>query len=248
MSGREANLVTISLDEVFHNGLMAEISQKPGIAQKVWDAMDKVRRGWFVPDGIDVTRVIYTDNPIGFGRLYPGASISQPSLVGRMASLVYEEGHSTRALEIGAGFGYNAAILSHLYKHVDTVDVQPALVEHVKDKMAKLGRDNVDVYESDGAYRLPEYAWVTNDPPQYDAIIVTARAKRVPEELLAHLAIGGRIVIPVGRQLIVGIKLESGEVVLGVAPGDPVWFFPLIGEGQWSMEEFEEAEVKEKQS
>jgi protein-L-isoaspartate(D-aspartate) O-methyltransferase len=124
--------------------------------------------------------------PIGFGQ-----TISQPYMVARVTELA-GPGPSDRALEIGAGCGYQAAVLSVLCAEVFAVEIVPELAAKARATLGKLGRTNVTVESFDGSS-----GWNAHAP--YDVIIVSAAAPRIPALLLDQLADGGRLVLPVGQ-------------------------------------------------
>jgi protein-L-isoaspartate(D-aspartate) O-methyltransferase len=111
--------------------------------------------------------------------------------VAAMADALSLEGHE-RVLEIGAGSGYQAAVLSLLAREVIAVETQPVLASAARERLARLGYANVHIEEADGSLGWPSTA-------PYDAILVTAGAPFVPPPLVEQLAEGGRLVIPVGR-------------------------------------------------
>jgi protein-L-isoaspartate(D-aspartate) O-methyltransferase len=120
-----------------------------------------------------------------------GQTISQPLVVALMTQAVAPKPED-RALEVGAGSGYQAAVLSRLVRHLITLELEPALAEHASETLARLGYSNVDVAVADGTLGWPAYA-------PYDIILVAAASADVPPALIEQLAPGGRLVIPVGR-------------------------------------------------
>lgn len=153
--------------------------------QNVMDAMAKVPREDFVPD--DLKPYAYDNNPlpIGFGQ-----TISQPYIVALMTDLLAPD-KSKVILEVGAGSGYQAAILATLVKRVYTIEIIPELAGRAQRRLTKLGYDNVEVLQGDGHMGFPRHA-------PYDGIIVTAAPSYVPSPLKEQLKPGGRLVIPVG--------------------------------------------------
>ena len=152
-----------------------------------------------------------------------GQTVSQPSMIAIMLyELACEPTH--RALEVGAGSGYAAAVLGQLTSRVDAIEVRPALAERARTNLSRSGANNVHVVLGDGALGLPEHA-------PYDRILVSAAPKRVPEPLIAQLAVGGRIAIPIGDEraqtLVVGLKTESGQMAWRRTV--PCIFVPLVG-------------------
>ena len=152
---------------------------------RVLEAMGSIPRHLFVPP--DHMTDAYTDSPLPIG---VGQTISQPYMVAAMAEALLLEG-SEKVLEIGAGSGYQAAVLSVLAREVTAVESQPSLADAARARLERLGYNNVRVQTGDGSL-----GWPPNAP--YDAILVTAGAPYVPLPLLEQLAEGGRLVIPVG--------------------------------------------------
>lgn len=153
--------------------------------QRVLDAMRSVRRERFVP--LEFRRSAYCDGPLPIGH---GQTISQPYIVAFMTQLLETEPDAT-VLEIGTGSGYQAAILSRLVNHVYTVETISELADSARTTLKSEGYSNVTVYHRDGSHGLREHA-------PYDRIMVTAAARKVPEEIEEQLQDGGIMVIPVG--------------------------------------------------
>lgn len=192
------------------------------IEGKILNVFGKVPRHEFIPH--EYRDSAYENNALPVGE---GQTISQPSLVAIMTQALGLKGHE-KILEIGTGSGYQAAILSYLAKEVYTIERIKLLAQKSIEILEKLQIKNVYVFEGDGSLGLPKYA-------PYDAIIVTAGAREIPNSLVDQLKTSGRIVIPVGeskrdQKLIVGRKnkgrLETEEV-------EPVRFVPLIGKYGW---------------
>lgn len=173
-----------------------------GIAdRRVLAAMASIPRDRFVPD--DQKQFAYADRPLPIGQ---NQTISQPYIVALMAEQAALNRHS-RVLEIGAGSGYAAAVFARIAKHVWTIERLTALAEEASRRFDALGLDNVTTIVGDGAIGLPEAA-------PYDAIIVAAAAPHTPAALRDQLAVGGRLVIPVGdrafQDLLVIRRTASG--------------------------------------
>jgi protein-L-isoaspartate(D-aspartate) O-methyltransferase len=167
----------------------------------------------------------YEDYPLPIDE---GQTISQPYIVAYMTEAL-ELSTGDRVLEIGTGSGYAAAILSRIVNTVYTVEHFGSLVQQAVQRFKKLGYENIHVLEGDGTLGWPDHA-------PYDAIVVTAGAPEVPQPLLDQLAIGGRLVIPVGQnpyvQTLVRVRRVSKkdfsrEELCGVR------FVPLIGTAGW---------------
>ena len=152
---------------------------------RVLGAMGLVPRHRFVDKRLSA--MAYDDRPLSIGH---GQTISQPYMVARATELA--EVHPTdRALEVGAGCGYQAAILAELAAEVFAIEIVPALCAHARRVLAEIGLGNVTLDSFDGGGGWPAHA-------PYDVIIVSAGAPRVPPLLAAELAEGGRLVIPLG--------------------------------------------------
>jgi protein-L-isoaspartate(D-aspartate) O-methyltransferase len=186
---------------------------------RVLDAMRQVPRHELVP--ASQRDRAYEDRPLPIGH---GQTISQPYVVAAMTDALRLTG-GERVLEIGTGSGYQAAILSKLAKEVYSIEIVPELAQRARADLARLGYANVEVRQGDGWRGWPEKA-------PFDAIVVTAAPEEVPPDLIAQLAVGGRLVIPVGgreQQLMVVRKTPEGitrEVLFGVR------FVPMRGEAE----------------
>jgi len=148
-------------------------------------AMRKVPRHLFVPD--ENLGYAYGDYPLSIGY---GQTISQPYIVALMTEVVQPD-KKKKALEIGTGSGYQAAILSEITDTVYTIEIVPELAVESAERLKRLGYKNVIVRSGDGYNGWPERA-------PFDIIIVTAAAKEIPKPLINQLAENGRLVIPVG--------------------------------------------------
>jgi len=153
----------------------------------VLKAMRDVDRSRFVPE--DSVLYAWENRPLGIGY---GQTISQPFIVALMTDLLDLE-PQFRVLEIGTGSGYQAAVLATLAKDVRTIEIVPELAASAAERLAELGFANVEVRAGDGWHGWPEAA-------PFDAIIVTAVSETIPPKLLEQLAIGGRMVIPIGPE------------------------------------------------
>ncbi len=154
---------------------------------RVLDAMRAVPRHVFAPG--HPLGDAYADHPLPIGH---GVTISQPTVVGMMSEALELDG-TERVLEVGTGSGYQAAVLSRLAATVDTIELVPELAERAHQVLVATGCSNVQVHIGDGWTGLPERA-------PYDRIVVTAAPEHLPESLVAQLAEGGLIVVPVGPQ------------------------------------------------
>ncbi|MCP9465530.1 MAG: protein-L-isoaspartate(D-aspartate) O-methyltransferase [Nitrospira sp.] len=151
-------------------------------------AMRKVPRHRFVPPSYADSAYLDSPLPIGYGQ-----TISQPSLVAEMTEHLHLK-RTDKVLEIGTGSGYQAAVLAELVDRVFSVELLEPLARQAERTLAELGYTNVRVRVGDGHEGWPEEA-------PFDAIIVTAAPETVPQPLLDQLAIGGRLIIPVGKDL-----------------------------------------------
>ena len=180
--------------------------------------MEKVPRELFVP--LESQHMAYLDQPLGIGE---GQTISQPYMVALMSSAL-ELGGQERVLDVGTGSGYQAAILSLLVPggRVITVERVPVLAERARALLQELGYHNVEVELAGPTLGCPHRA-------PFDAILVAAASPRLPDSLLSQLAIGGRLVIPVGsldqQELVQALRTEEG---LSVRLFGPCRFVPLI--------------------
>lgn len=190
--------------------------------ERVLEAFRKVPRGEFVLGSY--RNQAYNDSPLPIGE---GQTISQPSLVALMTQLLRLKGRE-KVLEIGTGSGFQAAILSQLAKKVHTIERLPNLSNKAERVCKRLGYKNIYFHVGDGSLGLPK------EQP-FDAIIVTAGAKEIPQPLVDQLRFGGRLVIPTGealwnQKLKVVTKTKGGIVIEDV---EPVAFVPLIGKHGW---------------
>jgi protein-L-isoaspartate(D-aspartate) O-methyltransferase len=156
--------------------------------ENVISTMGRVPRHLFVDEAM-ATRA-YEDDALPIGE---GQTISQPYAVARMTEVLLENGVPDRVLEVGTGSGYQAAVLSQLVDVVFTVERIRSLYEKARSRFRALQYRNVHSRHTDGSW-----GWASNGP--YDAIMVTAAPVSVPEPLLEQLAVGGRMIVPVGQQ------------------------------------------------
>jgi protein-L-isoaspartate(D-aspartate) O-methyltransferase len=152
---------------------------------RVLAAMREVPRHRFVPSEIAARAYDNTPLPIGYGQ-----TISQPFIVAYMTQAL-ELRPEHRVLEIGTGSGYQAAVLARIAKEVYTIEIVPQLAARAAGTLRELGYGHVHVREGDGYAGWPEHA-------PFDRIIVTAAPDHIPQPLVEQLAVGGRLVIPVG--------------------------------------------------
>ena len=187
--------------------------------QRVLDAMRRVPRHEFVPE--PYTSSAYEDSPLPIGL---NQTISQPYIVGYMTEELQVQPKS-KVLEIGTGSGYQAAILAELAGQVFTIEIVPELARRSAQTLERLGYKNVKVLAGDG-YR----GWPTEAP--FDRIIVTAAPDHIPQPLVDQLAVGGRMIIPVGdyyQQMVIITKTDRGVVQQRTID---VRFVPMTGEAE----------------
>ncbi len=184
--------------------------------QAVLAAMRRVPRHRFVPDS--ESEDAYGDFPLSIGY---EQTISQPFIVAYMTEALQLK-PDEKVLEIGTGSGYQAAILAELVSNVFTIEIVEPLAARAKETLAELGYSNVIVRTGDGYKGWPEES-------PFDAIILTAAPKHVPSPLLEQLAVGGRLIVPVGvypQRLLLFRRTEEGYQQTELLP---VAFVPMTG-------------------
>jgi protein-L-isoaspartate(D-aspartate) O-methyltransferase len=187
--------------------------------ERVLEAMRRVPRHRFVPD--EVSAHAYADSPLPIGYRQ---TISQPYIVGYMTEQLRVR-PGQKILEIGTGSGYQAAVLSEMGAKVYTIEIVSELAVRAARDLASLGYKTVEVRAGDGYRGWPEAA-------PFDRIIVTAAPDHVPQPLVEQLAVGGRLVIPVGdsyQQMTIIEKTPQGVVESQTID---VMFVPMTGEAQ----------------
>ncbi|MHC1568754.1 MAG: protein-L-isoaspartate O-methyltransferase [Candidatus Syntropharchaeia archaeon] len=188
------------------------------ISERVLEAMRRVPRHLFVPE--DLKSQAYVDKPLPIGS---DQTISAPHMVGIMCDLL-DLKERQKVLEIGAGSGYHAAVVSELIGkegHVYTVERLKSLAETAEKNLKEAGYENVTIVVGDGSLGLPEYA-------PYDRINVTCAAPDVPPPLLDQLKVGGKMVIPIGREYQDLYLIEKRDEIRKKKECG-VMFVPLIG-------------------
>lgn len=186
--------------------------------ERVLQAMMTVPRHEFVSSGMATEA--YADHPVPIGEQQ---TTSQPYIIAAMLQAVQIK-PADRVLEIGAGSGYQTALLAELAGQVFAMDRYPSLVEEARQVLERLGYYNIALTTGDGSLGLPEAS-------PYDVIIVSAAAPRVPQPLIDQLAEGGRMAIPVGdaeQQVLKLIRKYSDEIRESTLEG--CRFVPLIGQ------------------
>jgi protein-L-isoaspartate(D-aspartate) O-methyltransferase len=213
---RKALLAVID-DEIAATARLTGIRR---LGEPVRRALLAVPRHRFVP--ADLRVFAYENRPLGIGQ---GQTISQPYIVALMSELL-SLNPGDRVLEIGTGSGYQAAVLAQLADAVYSVENLPELARSAGETLHAAGIDNVEIHFGDGSRGWPEHA-------PYDAIIVTAAARRLPHALIEQLAPGGRLVIPIGDPR----NTQTLEVITKAMDGNitrrdvlPVAFVPLVSD------------------
>jgi len=195
-----------------------------GIAdERVLAAMGKVPRENFVPP--EYAREAYNDGPLPIGA---GQTISQPYMVGAMVEAL-EVRPSDRVLEVGTGTGYEAAVLGELAAEVWTIERHPELAEKAGHILAEMGCANVHVVCGDGSRGLPEHA-------PFDKILVAAGAPQAPPSLIAQLADGGTLAVPVGNRVEQQLQIvRKHGGVISTSRHVLCCFVPLVGAEGWQQ-------------
>ncbi len=205
------------------HGMLETLRTKYGIAdERVLEAMATVPRHLFVPAAIKSQA--YRDNALPIAG---GQTISQPYIVARMTELLGITGIE-KVLEIGAGSGYQTAILATLARKVFAIERLDILAREAEQRIASLGFRNVVLKSGDGTNGWDAYM-------PYDAILVAAGGPEIPEPLVKQLKVGGKLIIPVGedkgsQEL---IRVTRKEVGYSQENFGPCAFVPLIGKHGW---------------
>lgn len=215
----DARLAGIGMTSARTRDRLVQRLREQGIANPaVLERIRNVPRHIFVDEALASRAYEDTALPIGFGQ-----TISQPYIVARMTEALLEGGPLTKVLEIGTGCGYQTAVLAPLVGRIYTIERLAALQKRAREHLQELGVRNVRYRHGDGAL-----GWKSQAP--FDGILVAAAPLSIPEALLEQLALGGRMIVPVGaeggQQLLRLTQREQGieRRLLGA-----VSFVPLVG-------------------
>lgn len=197
--------------------LEKQLAGRDIVSKAVLEAMGTLPRHEFIPDQYRAES--YTDSPlpIGFEQ-----TISQPYIVALMTQLARVDSSSS-VLEIGTGSGYQTAVLASIAAQVATIEILEPLYAQARATLLRLGIENIHFHCGDGHRGWPERS-------PFDAIVVTAAPPTLPQNLIAQLKEGGRLVIPVGvehQELMLVIKSSTGENVRSIVP---VKFVPMTSD------------------
>jgi protein-L-isoaspartate(D-aspartate) O-methyltransferase len=196
---RQQMVAEVVADAVF---LTAQLG-KAALDSRVIEVMGRIPRHEFVPVELQAYSYINSPLPVGYGK-----TVSQPFIIALMTDLLEPRAGDT-VLEVGAGVGYQAAILSELVKQVYSIDIIEELAVETRRRLERLGYRNVEIGVGNGYY-----GWSAHAP--FDKIIVTAAPDLIPPPLIAQLKPGGRMVIPTGipdkQQLVVLEKSADGRL------------------------------------
>lgn len=213
----------LDFEHARHRMVEVQIARRGVHDERVLAALRKVPREAFVDEGFE--EFAYEDSPLPIGC---GQTISQPLVVAMMAEAAAIAA-TDRVLEVGTGSGYAAAVLAELAAEVVTIERHLPLAEKAQQRLGAAGYANVDVKVGDGSKGWPEKA-------PFDAILVAAGGPSAPRVLQEQLEIGGRLVMPVGRELgsqrLIRITRTAANKFEEEDFGG-VMFVPLIGEHGW---------------
>jgi protein-L-isoaspartate(D-aspartate) O-methyltransferase len=195
---------------------MVQRLREQGIVdQAVLDVIRNTPRHMFVDEALAQRAYEDSSLPIGYSQ-----TLSQPWVVARMTELLLEQGPMARVLEIGTGSGYQTAVLAQLVGHVYSVERIKPLQSKARARLRNLRLKNVSLRHADGGM-----GWETEAP--FDGIVATAAPEKVPAELCEQLALGGRLIIPVGLETQHLQVITRGSEGFETVTYDPVRFVPL---------------------
>ena len=185
---------------------------------RVLSAIGKVPREEFI--SAELREHAYEDRPLAIGC---NQTISQPYIVASMLQAA-ELRPEDRVLELGTGSGYQTALLAEIVSHVTSIERHPELANIARERLSRLGYAKVEIVVGDGTLGYPSGA-------PYDVVLVSAAAPQIPQSLVAQLAVGGRMVLPVGsRDLQELVLIRKEEIGVSQVRLDGCAFVPLIGE------------------
>ncbi len=209
-------LTAQNYDRLRENMVRYQISGRGILNPATLEAMRKVERHLFVPS--EFLHRAYEDGPLPIGY---GQTISQPYIVAYMTQIIDPKPYY-KVLEIGAGSGYQAAILAEIVEKVYTMEIIPELCVITSKRLKDLNYSNIELINADGYYGLEEHA-------PYDAIVVTAAAEHVPPALIQQLKDGGKMIIPVGSPFLVQtlMLIEKKKGKISSSSLMPVRFVPF---------------------
>ena len=209
--------------EILRGAMVRRLHEHYRIQDKrVLEVMNRLPRHFFVPEAIK--HQAYKDNALPIAS---NQTISQPFIVARMTELL-ELKPNSRILEIGAGSGYQTAVLASLAGKIFAIERIPNLAAQAQERLQKLGFHNVTLRCADGTNGWEVYA-------PFDGILVAAGSPEVPQPLLAQLKIGGKLVIPIGQDPKTQFLIRVTRTTSGFQTEDfgACSFVPLIGEHGW---------------
>ena len=197
--------------------MVARLREQGITDEIVLQAMAEIPRHIFVDEALSIRAYEDVSLPIGLGQ-----TISQPYIVARMTEILRNGAPLNKVLEIGTGCGYQTAVLSKVAKEVLSVERIRPLLMKARGHLRTLKCTNVKLDHADGSRGLVEFA-------PFDGIIVTAAASHVPQELLTQLAIGGRLIIPIGTSTQFLTVIERTNTEYQQTKLEAVKFVPLLG-------------------
>lgn len=197
--------------------MLARLREQGVRDEVVLAAMNTIPRHIFLDEALSIRAYEDVSLPIGFGQ-----TISQPYIVARMTEILRASKPLQKVLEIGTGCGYQTAILASVAKEVYSVERIRPLLFKARDHLRKLRMTNIKLQHADGTMGLPELA-------PFDGIMVTAAASHIPQELLDQMAVGGRMVIPVGTEEQTLYLIERTAKDYKKTKLEAVKFVPLLG-------------------
>lgn len=199
--------------------VLSQLRRRDITDERVLNAIRRVPRHLFVPS--EHRELAYDDRPLPIGY---DQTISQPYIVALMSQLGRAR-PGLRALDVGTGSGYQAAVLAEICDHVYSLEIVPQLAEAARERLARLGYENIDVRCADAFDGWSEFA-------PFDVIIAAAAPRQVPQPLVDQLAVGGRLAMPIGgrgsQELIVIERAGPDDIRRFSAGG--VAFVPMTGE------------------